>query len=308
MIPYYYGSIIIGPSGVGKSTLCKGLSQMMQQIQRKSIIINMDPANEDLYEDYLCINILELITVEDVMKEFKLGPNAALLYCFQFLLDNISWLFDKLIKYKDYYLIFDFPGQIELYLANDSIYNLIQLLTNKNNQTLQISLVAVQLFDCLNCYQVNTFISASLVSVTVSANLSLPYLAVLNKLDLIKQYGEMPLSLQYYLEGENLKYMLEVTDQCDEDGQKFKEKYGQLTYQIAQLIDSKEVVSFEPLFVENKKLIMRLILKMDKANGYYFLENLPPIYKSIQDEVGEEIDFLPTELVMELETELFESN
>ncbi|CAD8192133.1 unnamed protein product [Paramecium pentaurelia] len=308
MIPYYYGSIIIGPSGVGKSTLCKGLSQMMQQIQRKSIIINMDPANEDLYEDYLCINILELITVEDVMKEFKLGPNAALLYCFQFLLDNISWLFDKLIKYKDYYLIFDFPGQIELYLANDSIYNLIQLLTNKNNQTLQISLVAVQLFDCLNCYQVNTFISASLVSVTVSANLSLPYLAVLNKLDLIKQYGEMPLSLQYYLEGENLKYMLEVTDQCDEDGQKFKEKYGQLTYQIAQLIDSKEVVSFEPLFVENKKLIMRLILKMDKANGYYFLENLPPIYKSIQDEVGEEIDFLPTELVMELETDLFESN
>ncbi|CAK87940.1 unnamed protein product (macronuclear) [Paramecium tetraurelia] len=308
MIPYYYGSIIIGPSGVGKSTLCKGLLQMMEQIQRKSIIINMDPANEDSYEDYLCINILELITVEDVMKMFKLGPNAALLYCFQFLLDNIKWLFDKLLKYQDHYLIFDFPGQIELYLANDSIYNLIQSLTNKNNSTLQISLVAVQLFDCLNCYQVNTFISASLVSVTVSANLSLPYLAVLNKLDLVKQYGEMPLSLQYYLEGENLKYMLEVTDQCDEEGQKFKEKYGQLTYHIAELIDSKEVVSFEPLYVENKKLIMRLILKMDKANGYYFLENLPPIYKSIQEDVGEEIDFLPTELVMELETELFESN
>lgn len=33
----------------------------------------MDPANEDSYEDYLCIDILELITVEDVMKEFKLG-------------------------------------------------------------------------------------------------------------------------------------------------------------------------------------------------------------------------------------------
>ena len=43
---------------------------MMQQIQRKCIIINMDPANEDSYEDYLNIDILELITVEDVMKEF----------------------------------------------------------------------------------------------------------------------------------------------------------------------------------------------------------------------------------------------
>lgn len=30
----------------------------------------MDPANEDSYEDYLHIDILELITVEDVMKEF----------------------------------------------------------------------------------------------------------------------------------------------------------------------------------------------------------------------------------------------
>lgn len=29
MIPYYYGSLIIGPSGVGKTTLCKGLFQMM---------------------------------------------------------------------------------------------------------------------------------------------------------------------------------------------------------------------------------------------------------------------------------------
>lgn len=26
MIPYFYGSIIIGPSGVGKTTLCKGLA------------------------------------------------------------------------------------------------------------------------------------------------------------------------------------------------------------------------------------------------------------------------------------------
>lgn len=55
---------------------------------------------------------------------------------------------------------------------------------------------------------------------------------------------------------------------------------------IADLIDSKEVVSFEPLYVENKKLIMRLILKMDKANGFYFLENLPEVYKSIQEEIG----------------------
>jgi hypothetical protein len=54
-----------------------------------------------------------------------------------------------------------------------------------------------------------------------------------------------------------------------------------MTYALADLMDSKEIVSFEPLYVENKKLIVRLILKMDKANGYYYLENLPEIYKNI---------------------------
>lgn len=39
------------------------------------------------------------------------------------------------------------------------------------------------------------------------------------------------------------------------------------------MMDEKRKISFEPLHVENKKLIVRLILKMDKANGYYYLES-----------------------------------
>jgi len=50
------------------------------------------------------------------MEEFKLGPNGALLYCFEFLDKNIKWILDKIEDFKDYYLIFDLPGQIELYL------------------------------------------------------------------------------------------------------------------------------------------------------------------------------------------------
>ena len=42
----------------------------------------MDPANECVAD----IDIMELIKVEDVMEEFLLGPNASLIYCFDFLL------------------------------------------------------------------------------------------------------------------------------------------------------------------------------------------------------------------------------
>lgn len=42
---------------------------------------------------YKCtIDIKELIKLEEVMEEFKLGPNGALLYCFEFLEANIEWL------------------------------------------------------------------------------------------------------------------------------------------------------------------------------------------------------------------------
>ena len=75
----------------------------------------MDPANENIPYD-CAIDIRDLIVLDDVMEEFKLGPNGALLYCFEFLDKNIKWILDKIEDFKDYYLIFDLPGQIELYL------------------------------------------------------------------------------------------------------------------------------------------------------------------------------------------------
>jgi uridine kinase len=43
--PFYYGTIIIGPSGSGKSTFGKGLHALLGTLNRKRILINLDPAN-----------------------------------------------------------------------------------------------------------------------------------------------------------------------------------------------------------------------------------------------------------------------
>ena len=47
----YYGCVIIGPSGSGKTTLCNGLSQYYSAVKRKYVVINLDPANEQLSYD-----------------------------------------------------------------------------------------------------------------------------------------------------------------------------------------------------------------------------------------------------------------
>lgn len=55
--------------------------------------MNLDPAAD--YLPYNCnIDIRELITAEDVMEEYKLGPNGSLVYCMEYLWDNMDW-FDE---------------------------------------------------------------------------------------------------------------------------------------------------------------------------------------------------------------------
>lgn len=61
------------------------------------------------------VDISELIKHEEVMEHFKLGPNGALVYCMEFLEVNVNWLVTKVLNLKDYYLIFDCPGQVSCF-------------------------------------------------------------------------------------------------------------------------------------------------------------------------------------------------
>lgn len=55
----------------------------------------------------------DLISLEDAMEELELGPNGGLVYCMEYLLDNLDWLKDELDKFdEDEYIIFDCPGQV----------------------------------------------------------------------------------------------------------------------------------------------------------------------------------------------------
>jgi len=46
------------------------------------------------------------------MDTYSLGPNGGLIYCMEYLLDNISWLDERIKRLKTNYVIFDCPGQV----------------------------------------------------------------------------------------------------------------------------------------------------------------------------------------------------
>ena len=70
-----FGQVVLGPPGSGKTKYCSVMQEVLGQIGRQVLIVNLDPANENLtYECHL--NIFELITISDVMVNMNLGETS----------------------------------------------------------------------------------------------------------------------------------------------------------------------------------------------------------------------------------------
>lgn len=86
-----FAQLVIGPPGSGKSTYCNGMHQFLGAIGRKCSIVNLDPANDQT--SYPCaLDVRDLVTLEEIMDEDKLGPNGGVLYALEELEENFEWI------------------------------------------------------------------------------------------------------------------------------------------------------------------------------------------------------------------------
>lgn len=172
----YFGQVVIGPPGSGKTTYCGKVCEFYRQkLNRPVSVVNLDPANENMAYK-ATVDVMELISVEDVMASLSLGPNGALMYCVEYLEENFDWLLTKLKEVKDSYLLFDLPGQIELYTHHGSIKNIFEKLQN-----LDYHLCAVHMVDSHYCSDPTKFISTLLLSLSTMLQIGLPHINVLSK-------------------------------------------------------------------------------------------------------------------------------
>ena len=111
-----YAQIVCGPAGSGKSTYCAAVAAHGQDAKRTINVVNLDPAAEHFNYQPLA-DIRDLIQVDDVMEdeELRFGPNGGLVFAMEFLMENTEWLEEQLGENEDDYILFDCPGQIELY-------------------------------------------------------------------------------------------------------------------------------------------------------------------------------------------------
>lgn len=142
----FFGQLVVGPPGSGKTTYCNGMRQFLTALGRRCEIINLDFANDTLPYD-VSVDVRDLVSLEVVMEEFKLGPNGGLVYCMEYLLEHVDWLEDKITELDCSYVIFDCPGQVELFTHHDCVRALTEQLTKR----LDARLCSVHLIDSFYC-------------------------------------------------------------------------------------------------------------------------------------------------------------
>lgn len=126
-----FGQVVIGPPGSGKTTYCHAMREFLGRLGRSVAVVNLDPANEAL-PCPCALDIAELVTLPDVMASLGLGPNGGLIYCMEYLEANADWLRDRLQALRGHYVLFDCPGQVELYTHHESLKNVLGQLAKWN--------------------------------------------------------------------------------------------------------------------------------------------------------------------------------
>lgn len=263
-----------GPAGAGKSTFCTGLIQHLQNNKRPCFYVNLDPAAEDFaFEPDL--DIKDLISLEDVMEEMSLGPNGGLIYCFEFLMENLDFLTDPLEEVtEDYLIVFDMPGQIELYTHVPILPDLVKTLMHGS---LNIRMCAAYLLEATFVVDRPKFFSGTLSAMSAMLMLEMPHINILSKMDLVKgQVAKRELKRFVQVDADLIEDDPSRRTTDEEDNRKYRDPattesllsgsaFHKLNKAVAQLIDDFSMVSYLKLDVQDEDSLGAILSYIDDA-------------------------------------------
>ncbi|KAI0387530.1 GPN-loop GTPase [Hypomontagnella monticulosa] len=279
-----FGVMVMGPAGAGKSTFCASLITHLQLNRRSCFYVNLDPAAET-FEHTPDLDIKDLISLEDVMEEMQLGPNGGLIYCFEFLMENLDFLTESLDSLtEEYLIIFDMPGQIELYTHVPILPALVRFLTRSGS--LDIRLCAAYLLEATFVVDRAKFFSGTLSAMSAMIMLEIPHINILSKMDLVKDQVKKK-DLKRFLtpdvglldddpaeiarrkaEGEAPEDA-DAADPQDKDALMRGAGFRRLNRAVANLIENFSMVSYLKLDVQDEDSVGAILSYIDDCIQYH---------------------------------------
>ncbi|MEM0287293.1 MAG: ATP/GTP-binding protein [Nitrososphaerota archaeon] len=171
-----YSLYVLGTAGSGKSLLTHTLKSWMVSKEWYTITVNLDPGAESLPYDP-DVDVRLYIDLHEIMDKYQLGPNGALVFASDMIATKVQELQDDIDSYNADYVIFDTPGQMELFAYRPSGQYLASNLVSDGK-------VLIYLYDAWLCRSPENFLALNLLASSVKLRFRLPFLSVLNKVDL----------------------------------------------------------------------------------------------------------------------------
>ena len=245
-----YAQLVMGPAGAGKSTYSSIVQEYFQASGRAvAHIINFDPAADTLrYEP--SFDIRDFINIDDVTEAVDLGPNGGLVQAMEYLVEEGSeWLEDRLAEYSDDdYLVFDCPGQIELYSHVSAMKSLVSILRRND-----FVVCGVYCIDCMFATDASKLIAGMLSALSAMALLEVPHVNVLTKCDMMKTRLSEDLDVYGIIQN--------LSDGMDPRYRRLNEAFG-------KVLEEFSLVSFVELDVTDEDSIQNVIETINNSVHY----------------------------------------
>ena len=168
---------LTGTAGSGKSSLCATLLPWFSDKGSTIASVNLDPGASNLpYEPD--VDIRDYIDLSTVMQNYQLGPNGALILAADLVATRINDIQQAVEDLNPDYVIFDTPGQIELFAFRSSGPYIVDNVQCEAKSVLF-------LFDSTLVSTPSNFVSIALLAASIQLRLKAPQIAVLSRRDLL---------------------------------------------------------------------------------------------------------------------------
>eukprot|EP01063_Lacrimia_lanifica_P020237 TRINITY_DN27567_c0_g1_i1.p1 TRINITY_DN27567_c0_g1~~TRINITY_DN27567_c0_g1_i1.p1 ORF type:complete len:419 (+),score=197.90 TRINITY_DN27567_c0_g1_i1:105-1361(+) len=171
--------LVVGMAGSGKTRFMHRMNIEMHQKQIPSFFVNLDPAVLDVPYG-VNIDIRDTVNHKEVMKQYKLGPNGAIITS----LNLFATRFDQVLGYIEQrqdeldYVFIDTPGQIEVFTWSASGQIIMETLAST------FPTVVCYVVDAAKSQNPATFMSNMTYSCGILYRTQLPLLLCMNKIDI----------------------------------------------------------------------------------------------------------------------------
>ncbi|KAJ3349596.1 GPN-loop GTPase 1 [Allomyces javanicus] len=263
--------LLVGMAGSGKTSVMQRMNAHLLTTKQRPYIVNLDPAVTHVpYAPN--IDIRDTVKYAEVMKQYQLGPNGAILTSLNLFTTKFDQVLDLLEKRQDSvdYILIDTPGQIEVFTWSASG----SIITDSLAATYPT--VVAFVVDTPRSASPATFMSNMLYACSILYRTRLPFVVLFNKSDVT----DPAFAIEWMRDFEAFQSALHSSDHSDHEPPYMHSLVQSMSLVLDEFYSILDPVSFSAVTGLGAPALFEAF---GRARDEYFKEYKPELERLIQE-------------------------